>query len=412
MALTEAEELELLQLKAKSSPQVPFSQKVRDFGVSALKGGALETAGTLAGGLGGGALGAGAGGVGAIPGAVAGSAAGAAIGKNLEDVLLHYLDDQSAKSFGEETQDVLGAGARGATAEMGGQVIGKVLSMLGEKVLSPAGRWMKDRVAPRIMTSAVKDEDLAREMLKRGEWGTARSLLEKGETGVADLSSQVDDLLSKSNNPIDRLKIVDQLEDLRKEYARLPGREGEVASIQDLQAKIFQSPSKEALRQGVTDYANLPPPKANELKRAIYSENKKLYQGGNYDPASIRSQTDMATARGLKEAIEDIAPDVKPLNEELGHNIQLRDAMETISGKAEKANLVQLRPLIVGLGLISQGALPAAAAPAGMNWLGTTAGGTSMAQLAQALGERMAQRGGTPITNWLTKYATQRSLRD
>lgn len=418
MALTEAEELELLELEAAQSqkPKESFLQralgKVKEAAVNAAKGDGFEMAGATAGGMGGGALGAAAGGVGAIPGSVLGSGLGAAAGKNIDDIIMTYLADQDPKSLPDELKGVVTAFKNGALSEMTGQSFGAALAKVGKTFLDPAGKYLKDKVSKRIMTSAVKDADLADEMLKRNQWGTAESLKNKAGEQVSNLSGQIDDILSKSDAKIDPQKIVGELEQLRKEYARLPGREVEVASIQELQEQISKSLPEQKTARGFIDYTDLPLKSGNELKKEIYSENKKLYKGGNYDPASIRAQTDMKIARGLKESIEDVAPVVKDINSDLGHNIQLRDTMETILDKTGKSNIVQLRPLLAGLGAIPQGAVAAAAAPLGLNFMGTTLGQTGSAVAAKKLGEKMMERSGTPVTSFLTKLLMQRSLQD
>lgn len=414
MALTEAEELELLELEA--AQKQPFLKemlgKAKQFARSSLEGGALETAGSLAGGLGGGSLGAAAGGIGAIPGSVAGAGLGAAAGKNIEDILLSYLGAQDPKSLPKELLDVVKAGSRGATSEMTGQSIGKVLQMAGDKILTPTGKVLKGWAAPRLMTSAVKDADLANEMLSRNEWGTAKSLLNNAGKQVEGLSNQVDDILSKSDAKIDPNKIVGALEQLRKEYAQLPGREHEVEVIQSLQQKIVKSLPEQQVAKGFVDYTNLPVKAGSDLKKSIYSENKKLYQGGNYDPASIRAQTDMRIARGLKESVEDAAPEIADINSNLGHNIQVRDTMETILDKSGKSNIVQLKPLLAGLGLLSQGAAPAVAGPVASNLVESTLGRTGLAVGAKKAGEKLMERSGTPITGFLARLLMQRNLQD
>lgn len=420
MALTEAEELELLELEAaqgaisenKNSYLQNLLDRARYYTINALQGGALETVGALGGGVGGTTLGSAAGGVGAVPGGVAGSALGAAAGKNLEDILLTYMGINKPKSLKNEALDVGKAGLRGATSEMTGQVTGKILAKAGEKILDPAGRLLKEKAAPRLMTSAVKDADLANEMLARNEWGTAKSLLNNAGKQVEGLSNQVDDILSKSDAKIDPNKIVGALEQLRKEYAQLPGREHEVEVIQSLQQKIIKSLPEEQVAKGFVDYTNLPVKAGSDLKKSIYSENKKLYQGGNYDPASIRAQTDMRIARGLKESVEDAAPEIADINSELGHNIQVRDTMETILDKSGKANIVQLKPLLAGLGLLSQGAAPAVAGPVASNLVESTLGRTGLAVGAKKAGEKLMERSGTPITGFLARLLMQRNLQN
>ena len=370
-------------------------------GVKALNNGVLETTGMMGGGLAGGLLGAAEGGIGAIPASVAGSALGAAGGKNIEDIILSSIGFQKNKSAKDQMIEDVKAGMRGAVGEMTGQGVGKVATKVGKGLI--------ETVAPRLMTATVKDADLAAGMLKRDQWGTNKSLYKQGQEGVLSLSGKIDDALKDIKGPIDRTKIIDHLEELRKEYAKLPGRDAETTAIEELQKKIFQQPPAWQLKKGVTNYQKLSAPEANQLKRDIYSENKKLYSSGNFDPASIRAQTDMKVAKGLKESVEEVAPEVKALNKDLGHHLQLRDTAETLLTKDGKANLIQLRPLLAGLGLLSQGVGAASAAPFAMQALGgSTWGRSGAAVLMKNLGKIL--RGG-PAKGAGTKIMTDQVLR-
>lgn len=109
-----------------------------------IKGGlqALPTAGGIAGGL----LGAGAGGIGALPGAVAGGAAG----RILQNLGESYILDEP-KTRAEIYGGPIASGLEMGTAELGGQVIGKGLGLLGSKI----GSALKPEAG--LITKAAED---------------------------------------------------------------------------------------------------------------------------------------------------------------------------------------------------------------------------------------------------------------
>lgn len=370
------------------------------YGVAkALQNGTLETAGTVIGGVGGGALGSLPSGMGTVPMGVAGAAMGAGAGKAIEDTILQAMDLKKPTSLVANLKSTGSAIARGATAEMAGQAGGKIISKVASEIFDPFGQILKDKVAPRIMQSAVKDEDLAREMLARNEWGKGSTLLSKADQNVGALSQQIDDLIKNNNSEFDYMPVLKKLNSLKQEFSTLPNRQNEIKTIdkyiKDITSKLKNSNTAEA----------------QDLKKALYAEHIKEYQSSKFDSAAPRTRADMAAARGLKEGIEEVIPEATDINNDIGYNIQLRETMDKILNKANKADLVQLKPLLSGLGLMSGGAGEAVAAPIATSFLGSILGKTGMAVGSKKLGETLMTRSGTPMTNQLNKAALDQILR-
>jgi hypothetical protein len=158
MALSEAEELELLELEKEQAhavkpPSAAAPAQQEGFGRSLVRSSleALPVAGGLAGGTIGGlgtveALGAG-----AIPGAALGYAGG----KQLERLGKQYLLGDTADNVPtaplEQATQVVGDLGEGAAFEMGGQVAGKAIEGVAKtpvgKRVSDVGQYISDRLA-------------------------------------------------------------------------------------------------------------------------------------------------------------------------------------------------------------------------------------------------------------------------
>lgn len=430
-------------------------------GIKALQGGALENAGTVLGGVGAGILGTPGGGIGAIPMGVAGAAMGAGTGKAIEDTLLQGMGYKKPTSLGENLESTGGALARGGTAEMTGQV--------GGKAIGAVGNFLKNNMAPRLMTSAVKDPQLAQEMLKRNEWGTGSGMMNRADQQVSNLSNKVDKIISENNTGFNPKPVIDELQSLRKEYLMLPGRQNEVKLIDEYMSDIssrinpqtiesyvsssggvMKRPSFDEFSNEFTSKYSKPgvtptnediqrlylqkypseqielapkrslnkivppefkPSDAQELKKSLYKERIKQYKSGDFDPSSISAQNDMAASRGLKRGIEGISPEIGPINKDIGYNINLRDALETRLNSSNKANIVKLNPLLSGLGLLPGGPQKAFAGSLGTGVLDSIIGKTGAAVAFNKLGSGLNKAAESYLLNILNKMMLDRAQR-
>jgi hypothetical protein len=132
--------------KVKGREERGIKQTISEFARPTLEFGGMGLGGALGGG--GGTLVAP--GAGTVGGTVAGAGLGFAGGKQLADILDTFLGIQKPKPIGRDIAEIPQEVAEGATLEMGGQVLGPVLSAIRQKAISPLGRQVSDRARQTI----------------------------------------------------------------------------------------------------------------------------------------------------------------------------------------------------------------------------------------------------------------------
>lgn len=205
------------------------------------------------------------------------------------------------------------------------------------------------RFALNLMRGAVKQPrgeelDIAEAMLNRGMWGTKGGLEAKAAKGL----SANEDILQRSlsaagDAPIDRGVVSDELLDLTKYYLKNDMPE-EALKVNSAMKEFWQGKrGAEAAKQ-----MGLKPParqmnaaRANEMKRDIYSMREKAYRS-NASVEPVKAEIDMAKARGLKEAIEQLVPTAKATNQELQFYGVLQDALEGMPSRFAGPSLKSL----------------------------------------------------------------------
>jgi hypothetical protein len=220
----------------------------------------------------------------------------------------------------------------------GGELLSNVASQVADAI-SQGGR----NVGGRLYESILKRprSEIASE-LSKGEGTLGQQLYDRGainlgktaENGLAENESALQDLLKGAGDqPINKKFTADQLSELKNYFAKIPGREGDVAQVEDMMKKYWNGPDMSA-----SD--------ANELKRSLYKENAKSYLK-ELNPT--RADADMASARGLKQAIEDIVPQAKGINQELSVYGRLNKALNLADASGAKKNMLPIGKTLLGL---------------------------------------------------------------
>lgn len=175
----------------------------------------------------------------------------------------------------------------------------------------------------RTPTEAAKNKMLPVQAGKTGLFGLSReSIRNKAASAIQDIELQMDDLLSTTTGKVNPLKVGSQLKELRKSYSEIPGEESAVQLIDEM------------YRNFVLGKKSMSPLEANQLKRIIYDLINNSYGKGLLEvPAKRDAQK--AIARGLKQEIERIIPEVKGLNEKQAVYIQIRKALDKALARTE-----------------------------------------------------------------------------
>jgi len=205
-------------------------------------------------------------------------------------------------SRGEEVSpEVVGAGAAlGAFIPEAFRGVGNLINKLTKKLPS------------RLMNSAVKptNPNLGQQLVDRGLMGTEDDMLKKSLDKISNNEFKLDEFLQKKEGAITADKVISTLDDLKLKYKSSP--------------KVLKLINKEIKDWVVQD--SYTPLEANVQKRILYETlGDRAYRAGVKHSAQVGVLKQLA--RGFKEGIEEIIPEVTPINTELGVYSQARKAL-------------------------------------------------------------------------------------
>lgn len=291
----EQEELELLRLRKKKSMSAPKESKLSPMQMIANE--------AIKGFSQGGPLGAGARGV-------------VEAGKQG----LKKYDELAYEAGGKVTDIASGMGASPKTSALLGGSANIGLNMfplggvakLGAKTLGLPMSWMAKRGAEELMGSALKP---SASQWAKGEGKIAvDTMLDKGltvsnksvaklNTELEGLQKQVSDALAKSNATVPKADVVKTIEEAKKFF------KGGTSEVQDMQVikDVIKEFEKAPSVKGMKD---IPVQVAQRMK---VLENRRINKGyGTLGDAEETARK--GTARGLKEGINKVVPEVQHLN--------------------------------------------------------------------------------------------------
>ncbi len=350
---------------------------------------ALPMAGTLFGG----ALGTAAGGP---AGGLGGAALLGAGGKGLENIINTYLLGETPKTVGEQTSSMAQGGLESATAQAGGDVLGKAIGAgiktvgkgvkfageqstkvaQGLKIKSQAAKYIIDELGPSLTQDAVAAKNLAN--AQKIESALQNTLQTADEAGI---KINVGDKITKSD------------------ITKLASRKAK-AGLREEADELFD------VARSLSKSRELPPTQANKLKRIFWQEAKFKVSGdpGTADAAKAAYEKGNFLRTEIEKATNasKVGGPVKKLNQRLALSMEVRDAVEASQNKklTSVSNLV--KGGAVGTSLMTGN--PWLAALAG---LGTTPGSSAVGAAGKAM---------TEVPSWLTKLigvaATPNSIKN
>lgn len=281
-------------------------------------------------------------------------------------------------------QDISGADvAVGGIAEPLTQLVSAGISKAAEKGKDGARKLMNKALGTNVRELKA-DKDIGQEALDRGLWGTNKSLLKKASGALDTNEEALQSALASKTTPINNQTIVDQLESLKSDLASGELNDTHIQTIDDLIDKV-KTDSK---------YQDLTPSDANKIKRSIYRQVSD--PGFLKDNPSEKLKILKTQGRGLKQAIEEVAPEVTPINKELGFYGNLKGKMLTKLAKDEAKQGFPLgriaKDAVAGnLGLLFGGPLGAGLATGASELAGTTLGKSASAQALNKLAKFLAE---------------------
>jgi hypothetical protein len=192
---------------------------------------------------------------------------------------------------------------------LGGGVGGDI-AKISAVPLQKLSRW----TAEELMGSALKPSV---SQWKSGEGATAvKTMLEKGlnvtpkgitklHTELESLQQRVSDAISKSGGTVSKADVVKTIEDAKSFFRGGTSEIEDMKIINDVVNQFEKAPSVKGLK-------DIPVQVAQRMKQLEYRKLDKAY--GTLGDAEETARK--GTARGLKEGIEKVAPEVKELNAE------------------------------------------------------------------------------------------------
>ena len=233
--------------------------------------------------------------------------AGAGVNKSMEAV--GKLLERGAYEAGGAVTDVTGSPVAGAVANAATQAIPMVLGGGAGRAVEPVMRG----AARSLMQSSLKPS--AKDLTTGRAKQAVETMLSEGanvsESGVAKLQGRANDLQRQINEQLA----------LANEYGPTVSRDAVAGRAQDAINKFSKQVDPTADVAAITgtaerfqaaNPAQIAAQRAQELKQGTYSVLRGKY--GEQGSASVEAQK--ALARGLREEIERIAPEVKVLNAE------------------------------------------------------------------------------------------------
>lgn len=185
---------------------------------------------------------------------------------------------------------------------VGGAVLGGAIPAVGAAA-RPAAEWlMKSALKPTLAQHQSGEAASAVKTLLDEGINATKGGAEKLKSMVQDIDQQIKDVISNSTATVDKQKVLGQLQGLRQRVLQQANPSADLAAVDAAGTGFSQHP--------LLPTDQIPIQLAQDLKQGTYREVGKKY--GQIGSADIEAQK--ALARGLKEEIAQVAPEVAPLN--------------------------------------------------------------------------------------------------
>jgi hypothetical protein len=288
---------------------------------------------------------------------VAGAALGGAAGSTVKQGTLAATDAPDApKTFSEAAgnvgQDALEQGAM----EAGGRFVAKPLEYVASRMFSPRTMYQSALKPSVALDKSIPGSVDAMEAQRRVQTGlregspTSEGGYNTTVNRISDVNRQIGSVVGRpSVQMVDPIDVARRLDDLEKYYSKqaLPG--DDLASIKAARRQYLEKHGAQfdPKTGAMTQQPNLMTPvAAHEEKVATYTQNRKKYG----ELTTAQTEAEKALARGLKEELLRIYPELKDLNERDSALYGLEESLRRFIGREGNKNLIGLIPAILGTG--------------------------------------------------------------
>jgi hypothetical protein len=261
-----------------------------------------------------------------VPGAsIVGAGAGYAAGKRGADVLLGESPDMSAG--GIATDMALGGATQGAAGIIGKGVMKAMPQSWIDKLYASS---LKLSTSPSVLPIAERQAAI-NTGLREGAVPNLKGY-EKVLEKIDGLNSQIEGIIGRAagaNETVSSTAIATRLDSLIAKGDRLQKVDPKFKdAIEKVKAELLDGPDQ------------IPVAQAQEMKRHIYKVYKDYY--GMDDATAALVQGKKAVARGFKEEIERLHPEIKGLNMSEGELINFLDPFGRAVARIQNRDLVGL----------------------------------------------------------------------
>ena len=240
-----------------------------------------------------------------------------------------------------------------------GQKLESVAVSLKERGLKPKESDLK-RMSRFGQTVPERSQTIARRLLEE-RIPTSRAGADKLHGRVDDLHNQVDDLLANSGAQASTKPLVSELDATRATFEKQLVPADDLAAVDGTLENLLQNDAlartrfvPEQVPTGIVDASGqpimrtqmrpagrelldrVPVGELNTLKRGTYKRLGPKQYGGELKSASVEAEK--ALARGARQSIEDVVPEVGPLNAKQAELLDLLDVLDDSVARTAKNN--------------------------------------------------------------------------
>jgi len=230
-------------------------------------------------------------------------AGGGAVGGGMQAGM---VDPSSA-----DTGSMIGAATPGVV-----QAAGKAGNLVRSGLESGANRLMQSALKPTIEQLRSGKAETARQVLLAEGLNPTRAGADALKSRIDDLNSDIKSRIASSGATVDRQAVADALRDTEKFFTNQVSPTADLNAINSVRQDFMAHP-------GIARN-NIPVQLAQELKQGTYKVLGKKY--GQLGTAETEAQKGLA--RGLKEQIAQVVPEVGPLNARESHLLDALDVVE------------------------------------------------------------------------------------
>jgi hypothetical protein len=351
---------------------------------------------------------------GTLAGGAAAAIGGAAGQATKEGIQYASKDPNAPQSFGQAAGDVAKEGLAQGAMEVGGRAVAWPIEKIASKFLSPTALYGRELKASTALDPKVADRQIAtglREEIPISQEGYAQL----GDR-VDDISSQMESMVKNSPqaqialvNPEDIANRIDSLTS-NSPWSKQALNADDIATLKSAKQQYLQKHGAVFDEAGnmIWPPSLMTPTETLEEKQATYQVNRQKYQAAQRGGATVGAAQDAgekALARGGKEELIALYPELEALGQRDGSLIDLENSMRQFIGRERNRTSSGLKnAVILGGGSLAGMAAGSPEAGLGAGLMGVALNSLDDPAVKSALAIALARAGRNPFIGAGAKY--------